>query len=52
MLARSRFAAIAIDTASGRPTPTAPAPIILRRELRRTIILLVAFGVLLLARFG
>ena len=51
MLARSRFAAIAIDVAIGRPVPTAPASIILRRELRRTVIL-VAFAVLLLARFG
>ena len=52
MLARSRFAAIAIDVAIGRPMPTAPASIILRRELRRTVILLLTFAVLLLARFG
>jgi hypothetical protein len=52
MLARSKFAAIAVDAAIGRPMPTAPASIIRRRELRRTAILLVAFAVLLLARFG
>jgi hypothetical protein len=52
MLARSTFEAIEIDAAISRPVATALASIILRRELRRTVILLVIFAVLLLARFG
>jgi hypothetical protein len=52
MLAHSQFEAIRVDHAIDRPAPTVPVASPLRRELRRTVILLAIFAILLVARFG
>jgi len=52
MLAHSQLEAVRVDHAIDRPARTVPVASRLRRELRRTVILLAIFTLLLVARFG